>query len=329
MGSVQADCEVVARDARFVSIEPAAIARWAGAVDPAEIGPAPRPPELLVFGTPAEVANWALLLDCLNFCFWTADEAAWTVEYRGKRWGRYAAMAAGIHRAVTQDRSWLDPQTWSRASLEDVERIFAGSGRIPLAEERVRILNETGEALLRGYDGQAKRIAERAKGDACAIADLLAQDFPSFRDVPLYRGRPVRILKRAQIFAANLAEVWGRVGGPVPGGLEKLTAFADYRIPQMLRHLGVLRLEPELAARIELKQLIPAGSEEEVELRACTIHAVELMTRAVDQRHGCKGAAAGGGACVVPAWKLDEYLWHHSHDREVGMQHHRTLTCFY
>jgi hypothetical protein len=316
---VRTDCEAVARDAASVSIDTAAIARWAESVDPPSIVPAQRPPELLVSGTPAEVANWTLLLDCLNFCFWTLEEPAWTVKYRGKRWGRYAAMAAGIHRAVTQDWRWLHAEAWRDVTLDDVERIFAGAGRIPLIADRVRILNETGEALLRTYDGQATRIAETAELYAYTIADLLARDFPSFRDISEYRGRSVAILKRAQIFAANLAENWARTGGPVVRGLENLTAFADYRIPQALRHLGILQLESGLAARIESKQLIAAGSAAEVELRACSVYAVQLMTQAVHERRGA----------AVPAWKLDEYLWHHSHDPEVTVQHHRTLTCFY
>ena len=228
-------------------------------------------------------------------------------------------MAAGIHRAVNADRSWLDAERWQGATLADVEHIFSGTGRIPMLEARVRILNETGDVLIRKWAGQAGRIAEAAEFQAHCIAELLARDFPSFCDAADHHGRPVAILKRAQIFATNLAEAFARVGGPMIHGLEKLTAFADYRIPQALRHLCVLRLESQLAARIESKQLIPAGSAEEVELRACTVHAVELMTRAVHERHGT----------AVPAWKMDEFLWHHSHDPEVSVEHHRTLTWFY
>jgi hypothetical protein len=67
------------------------------------------------------------------------------------------------------------------------------------------------------------------------------------RSRPSGRGRQVFLLKRAQIFAAD---VWGAFGGRGLGAfvdVDALTCFADYRVPVVLRELGVLRYSERLA----------------------------------------------------------------------------------
>ena len=46
----------------------------------------------------------------------------------------------------------------------------------------------------------------------------------------------------------------------------------------------MLRLDPGLAARIDAGVLLEHGSPEEVELRACAVHAVELLAAATKRR---------------------------------------------
>lgn len=48
----------------------------------------------------------------------------------------------------------------------------------------------------------------------------------------------------------------------------------------MLRLDGALRLDPGLEARIEAEELLEHESPEEVELRACAVHAIELLAAA-------------------------------------------------
>jgi hypothetical protein len=318
---VRKDAEWVSGQGRWVRIDDDGIGRWSRAVDPAVIQPAFKPPVLQPFGAVEEVAQWILLLDCLNFCFWheTADEPRWSVDYLGQTWRRYGALAASLHRSISSDRSWLDVGRWADATSSDVEALFAGGGRIPLFDERVRIIRETGQVTCERFGGQAIGLVESAGFHAGEIAAALADAYPSFHDVVQYRGRAVAILKRAQIFSIDLAHAWQAIGGPAVTHLESLTAFADYRVPQALRHLGILTLDDGLAARIENREVVPAGSEAEVELRACTIAAVERMVRTVGEHHGIE----------IPAWQMDEYLWERSHDSTVAVEHHFTRTFFY
>ena len=71
--------------------------------------------------------------------------------------------------------------------------------------------------------------------------------------------------------------------------------FADNVVPHVLRLDGVLRFEPELVGRINAEELIEHGSDEEVEIRACAVHAVELL------------AAHRPGRCAA---EIDQLLWY-------------------
>lgn len=46
---------------------------------------------------------------------------------------------------------------------------------------------------------------------------------------------------------------------------------ADYRVPVVLRELGVLCYAPKLAAAVDAKRELAPGSQEEVEIRAVTV----------------------------------------------------------
>lgn len=102
----------------------------------------------------------------------------------------------------------------------------------------------------------------------------------------MYKGRQVFLYKRAQIFAADL---WGAFNGQGYGEFKdigSLTIMADYIVPAVLQQLGVLKFSPTLASTIETSREIGPGTEEEVELRACSIHAVEKMRELISIKSG-------------------------------------------
>jgi len=303
-------------NSRFVRTDADAIACWAATVDPEAIRLPTQPHELMPKADPDRLANLVLLLDSLNFCFWATPP--WLVTYRGRKWGRYYALVASLARAVEADKSWYKAAWWKCVTRDDLAEVFRGEGEIPMLSERAAIVREIGCNLAETYGGSFLNLLEAARYDAAEIARTLARTFPSFADKAEYEGQAVWFLKRAQILAADVAVAMKAAGGPEITGLERLTAFADYRLPQTLRHLGIMRLDRGLDARIERCEEIQAGSPEEVELRVHTIWGVELMHRALRDRGIDKAV-----------WLIDEWLWQRSHDRDVEIQHHRTRTIWY
>jgi hypothetical protein len=148
--------------------------------------------------------------------------------------------------------------------------------------------------------------------------------YAGFRDASVYKGRLVHFYKRAQIF---VADIWGAYGRPTDSNhpyffhdIDRITMFADYRIPQILLHVGVLEYTSELMKKVENKDLIPFGSEEESEIRAATVIAVEMIR---DQLFAKKGVK-------LLAVEIDWLLWNWGEQvKEEIKPHHRTLTVFY
>ena len=273
-------------------------------------------------------ANWVLVLDALNFCFWpiTPAEPRWQVAWQGQTHNGYNALAASLARAVEEGKPlWnavflaaMDDQT----ALEIFRPAPDAQGKtanIPLFPERVMHLREIGEVLLRHYRGQFLRAIEAAQGDVVALVRAVVRNVPSFRDLALWEGQEVLLYKRAQILVADLAGAFGQRGPGRFDNLGELTAFADYKVPQLLRRLGILEYGADLANQIDRFEQLPPGSAEEVAIRAGTIWGVEWLRQAL----------AANALAVTPA-QIDWRLWLagqtlHADDRP----YHRTPTIFY
>jgi hypothetical protein len=266
--------------------------------------------------------NWLLLLDALNFCFWAEKgQPRWQIEYKGELLNGYWAEAAALTRAVEEGMPLWDAAYLCKLSSDDVAHIFRGvsaSPPIPLLEQRLQNAHEVGQVLIERYDGQFSHAIEQVEGDAVKLALLLAAHFSSFNDVALHRKHEVRFLKRAQICVADLYGAFGGKDWGALRNLDQLTAFADYKLPQVLRHLGVLEYERTLAGRIDNQELIPQGSEEEIEIRAATVWACELLRRAMAEHNR-----------TVTAAEIDQRLWLLGQGSTHMRPYHRTRTIFY
>jgi Potential Queuosine, Q, salvage protein family len=311
------------REASLVHLDFGAIerlaARWAGAPWPENSAF----PEMHYFDGTRRTLNWLLLLDALNFCFWAfPGQARWRVEWRGETLDGYNALAAALSRAMEEGRplhdaaflAMLDEET-----LADTLRPAPDAAPIPLFAERLANAREVGRVLLERYDGQCANALNAAGRDAASLALLLARDFPSFADTAVWNGQPTPFLKRAQICAADISTAFGGKGLGALTGVERLTAFADYKLPQLLRYQGVKIYAPELATQVDTYQEIAAGSAPEVEIRAATIWAVELIRRAL-----------AGHAIERSASEIDYRLWSESQTPAPDMRpYHRTRTIYY
>ncbi|MCS7002039.1 MAG: queuosine salvage family protein [Dehalococcoidia bacterium] len=299
--------------ARHVAIDDRAIDAIAARLATSALAPPPWNTRYHLTGDRATVAQYLLLLDTLNFCFW--GEPRWTIAYQGETLNGYRALAAALTRAVAEGRLSLDARALATVSEATLADVFRGSAEIPLFAERLRLTREMGAALARDFDGQAVNVIAAADGSAIRLVQIVAETIPSFNDVTTYDGQPVRFFKRAQILAADLAGA----GVAVWRDLADLTAFADYKVPQVLRALGALRYAPSLADRVARRELLPPGSPEEVEIRAATVQAVERL-RAAFARQGL----------ALTASAIDWLLWDAGQRPLAHLEpYHRTRTIFY
>ncbi|KAH6891256.1 UPF0553 protein c [Thelonectria olida] len=271
-------------------------------------------------------------MDLLNFSFWSElpDDERFAIEYRGQTWTGYWSLVAALQRALDEGIPITDPLYWldeKKCNLESLRHVFRSctEEEMPLLQERLECLREAGRVLDELYDCSIITLIDSADASAARLVNLLAQDFDCFRDEhPFEDGKIIRLLKRAQILVADL---WACFNGESFGefyDIDKITMFADYRIPQILVSLGALYCCPGIAAAMKDKKMIESGSSWEIQLRSCSIWCVELIRREIKRKHP---------DAHVNAILIDFFLYDHVKELEAAgkepIPHHRTRSIWY
>jgi len=262
-------------------------------------------------------AAFMLVVNAINFSYW--GEPKWTMMYRGKAFDGAFGLFAAWSRALDEERPVTDGAYLSNLSAEELGRILRGNVRIPMFEQRLRILREVGGVLVREYESRPTNVIRSARNRASELVRILVETFHSFDDAAQLDGDRVAFHKRAQLAAAMLYERFDGEGWGALEGIEHLTVYADYKLPQVLRRMGIMRYSEDLAAKVDRREELPAGSREEVEIRVATVWAGERLRRGLAIRFDW-----------INATHVDYYLWAQGQRKYPGDRpYHRTRTICY
>ncbi|KAK8086531.1 hypothetical protein PG994_001505 [Apiospora phragmitis] len=281
-------------------------------------------------------------MDLLNFSFWSLkpEDERFAINYKDKNWTGYWSLVAALQRALEEGIPITDPHYWQsedECKLESLRHVFRSctEEEIPLLEERLTCLREAGKVLYKQleptshpqkYSCSVMNLIDAADGSAAELVNMLARDFDCFRDEHKFESRrkPIRLLKRAQIF---VADVWACFNGEDWGefrDIDKITMFADYRVPQILSTLGCIGYSPPLQAMVSRGDIIESGTSYELQLRACSIWCVELLRRDINRAH----PEAKVNAILIDFFLYDTMKQLEADGKET-MPHHRTRSIWY
>jgi hypothetical protein len=302
LDEVRSSCAEIATRARWVRIDTDALsgdALAAIAVPQAkreESAPALDPVCHYLEGEPADVADYLLALDAINFgSGWfptlnkRLDGGRPVSGYFTVAW----ALADHVRAAGPPTAAWL-----RTVDTRTIARIIDQPPDHELMSLYAQALRELGRFL---GERRALDVAAECGGSAERLAEALARGMAMFDDRGFY--------KRAQLLPSDLA----LAGVATFADLDRLTIFADNLVPHVLRCEGVLVYEESLAARVDAGSLLPAGGPER-EIRACAVHACELIS----------------GRTGIPERVLDARLWNRGQDPEYKARpRHRCRTVFY
>ncbi|MGI9146857.1 MAG: queuosine salvage family protein [Chloroflexota bacterium] len=305
LDQVRASAAATARSATFVVIQEDALEAYAASL-PLEAARAPElDPATHFLGDRAATLAYLVQLDAINFGSGYFPRLKKRPALSG-----YFTVASSLKERFeacgpfsTDQLQELTPNACARifgqelgadAAVDELMGLFA------------RALNDLGSYVDSRFGGSFGALVDAAEGRAERLVGMLAQ-MPFYRDVGFY--------KRAQLTAADLSVAHVATFSD----LDRLTIFADNLVPHVLRVDGILGYEPELLERINRAELIPSGSIEELEIRSCAVHAVELIAQALRTR----GQPA---TCM----QLDYVLWNRGQASAYKAQpRHRTRSVFY
>jgi len=288
---VRASAERIAAQARSVRIDLDAIAEIQPA-EPTQLDPRRHYLE----GNPADVADYMLALDAINFgSGWfptlrkRSSEGIPLSGYFTVSW----ALADHVRAEGPPTSMWL-----AGVSTTEIAEILGQRADHELMSLYAQALRSLGRFLA---GRRALDLVEESRGSAERLAETLARGMAMFDDRGFY--------KRAQIVPNDLT----LAGVAEFADLDRLTIFADNLVPHVLRCDGVLVYSDELARQIDSGAKLESGGAER-EIRACAIHACELISK-----------RAG-----MPARTIDTWLWTRGQAPEYKARpRHRCRTVFY
>lgn len=269
--AVRDACRTVAEQAGHVRIDGGAIGDYAAGLPAATDVPGLDPEAHFIEGDAEAVAAFLLCLDAINF-----GSGWWpTVRKRPGRSG-YLTIAGGL---TNRARGPWPAPALARIEAGELAEVLGQDPEHEILPLFATALRDLGAHVRDDADGSFYRLVTDADGSAVALATRLA-GWECFFDISPYAGGTVPFFKRALLTAADLQPA----GVAQFGDLHRLTAFADNLVPHVLSVDGVLKLDPGLATRIRAGELLEHDSPEEVDLRACAVHAIELLVAAAEPR---------------------------------------------
>jgi len=324
---VRATCAKVTQRARQVTVDADAVARFVDALSDDDVARLKQGCRGFddgahhgdVRGDDEAMAMFTLCVDAINFCFWPDHDDGVEEDERLE----YEHLTRGWRSAYARDWTALTCERLQTMSGTDLRAILNWPRPLPDEETRARLIREVGDGLAKSFGGSCAEFVRAANGSAVRLVALCIEHFPGFRDEARDGnwGDDVFFYKRAQIFGGDLGGGFRGQGLGSFHDIEALTMFADYRVPVTLREQGILHYDDALLTKIVNKVEIPAKSAEEIEIRACTVMAVEAIRECFAKKRGER----------VSSIVIDWLLWEKGEaKRNTSTEpHHRTRTTFY
>lgn len=269
------------------------------------------------------------VVNSVNFCFTDFKTGKkFDVEYpegSGKIWTGAFGMAMCFKRALDEGIPILESRFLMNLPEKDAEHIFRNKNTaIPMFRERVWALRNTGRTLCtNNVFNNFTQIFQLNDFRFLNIVDTLLKYFISYND----SYDKILFNKRVQLFPmvyhGRALSSEGRLQ-PIRDP-ENFGPIADYEVPKILRHLGILYYTVELAEKIDQGVVLEKFTPMEIEIRAQTINAMSELLRKVNE----KRLSSDPGFSITMA-ELDYAIWNMGRDPIYkALRHHYTYTTAY
>ena len=268
---------------------------------------------------PKEYIRKTMLINTLNFVF---TDFLTSVKYKTENYSDTDAMVYQIDKALDQGIPLTQGRFMRDMNLKEFKTLFTGNIEMPMADEKVKILNNVGDILVTKYGGDwinfiddgPKKLYDNGKG----LVERLVRDFKRFDDHSIFENEKVYFLKLAQLAFWGIHRELSKRYFYIED-MENMTAFADYIIPVALESFGIVKYSSELKEKIDTGILIDRDSIEEIEIRSTSIYVTAKLTELINKYKNEEEKI------IIP--QLDFKLWTDFHADE--RPHHLTKTIMY
>ena len=268
---------------------------------------------------PKEYIRKTMLINTLNFVF---TNFSTSVKYKIESLSDTDAMVYQIDKALLEGVPLTQGHYMRDMDLKEFKKIFTGNIEMPMADEKVKILNNVGNTLVKKYGGDwinfiddgPKKLYDNGEG----LVERLVRDFKRFDDHSIFENEKVYFLKLAQLAFWGIHRELSKRHFYIED-MENMTAFADYIIPVALESFGIVKYSSGLKEKIDSGILVDRDSIEEIEIRSTSIYVTAKLTELINKYKNDEKKI------IIP--QLDFKLWTDFHADE--RPHHLTKTIMY
>lgn len=254
-----------------------------------------------------KIVNYLLLYQAIDFGFW--GEKKWSIATSENTIidGSYALMYIFIKNIDL----FTDFKKLEKISFAEFQELFKGNNNLPLLKERydiiVSVARTVNEKMNSDFYNYIKDIT-----DDRVLMDIIINNFSTFKDERNYMGKIVYYYKLASLLVSDIMHVRNIKEGK-SFDYSHIAGCTDYKIPQILRNLGLIEFSKELADLVDNKILIEEGSSYEVEIRASAIVVINYIKEKTE----------------LCGMEINDFLWLKSQSEKMKFPYHLTRTTTY
>lgn len=255
-----------------------------------------------------DIINFLVILESIDCSFW--GEPKWTMKTdKGNTDGAIALMYALLR--LREQKGNLN---FERITFDEFSEALKGNVEIPLLEERYKVVLQVSKIINKKMQGNFYHYIKNITKDI-VLFNTIINNFPSFADTRTYDNKTIYFYKLAQLLTSDILHIRSLKEG-ITVDYSNLVGCADYKIPQVLRSLGVLVYDKELSDLVDNKNELEENSIYEVEIRANMVVAINLIKKELNNK--------------VSAIDINDTIWSFSQDKTKKLlPYHLTRTLSY
>ena len=271
-------CKYVAENSKHVSINEEKLNQFVDRIDNIKMEHWLSSSPFGLLELPVEtIINFLLIYESINFSFW--GDPKWVIETKFGKLDGSTALLYVLLKYVKESKTF----DFSNISQECFNDILKGNIKIPLLEERFKIIKEVSTIVNEKMNGNFYQFVKHITSDT-ELFETIISYFPSFKDERVYNGQTIYFYKLAQLLTADILHIRERKE-KINVDYTHLVGCADYKIPQILRGLGILIYDDELSKIVDSKIAISVNSIYELEIRANMLTIIDIINRKMNYKY--------------------------------------------
>lgn len=255
-----------------------------------------------------ELINFLLIFESIDFSFW--GDPKWTINADKTKEDGSIGLLYCLLKYYRETKNL----EFYKLNKEDFNKILKGNVEIPLLDERFEIVCNISRVVKEKMDGNFYRFIKDCYTDI-ELFDIITKNFKDFEDKRIYKGETIYFYKLAQLLVSDIANI-RKIKENIDIDYSHLIGAADYKIPQVMRAIGLIEYNDELAIIVDNKIKIQECSDYEIEIRANMLNVINKIKIYLNNK--------------VYAMDINDYIWGESRNKNLDFKpYHLTRTTSY